>query len=85
MGRLVLTIMGAVATLEREQIVERTKAGLESARLKGRVGGRPAALNGKELARARKLKEDGVTVPEIAKVFGIGTSTAYRLLAKDAA
>lgn len=84
-GTLMLSILGAFAEFERNVIKERTQAGLESARLKGRVGGRPPALTPKQVERARKLKADGLTVPEVAAVLGVSTPTAYRYLAKAGA
>ena len=43
-GRLIFTVFGAIAEFEREIIRERTRAGLDAARLRGRKGGRPRAL-----------------------------------------
>ncbi|EFG9498021.1 recombinase family protein, partial [Escherichia coli] len=44
MGRFFFHIMGALAEMERELIVERTRAGLAAARERGRTGGRPRRL-----------------------------------------
>ena len=52
-GRLVLHVFGALAEFERELNHERTRSGLAAARARGRVGGRPKALNSMRLQHAR--------------------------------
>ncbi|HYT40926.1 MAG TPA: recombinase family protein, partial [Methylomirabilota bacterium] len=47
-GKLIFHIFGALAEFERDIIKERTKAGLQAARARGRLGGRPKALNTKQ-------------------------------------
>src|SRR3954454_12656259 len=54
-GKLVFHIFGALAEFEREIIRERTQAGLQSARARGRRGGRPKKLTKKQVAIARQL------------------------------
>ena len=54
-------------------------AGLESARARGRLGGRPKALNKKKATFARKMHRDkNMTVSEICETLGIGKTTFYR-------
>src|SRR5262249_23225198 len=68
-GKLIFHIFGALAEFEREVIRERTNAGLQAARTRGRLGGRPTiqALDPTKVALARKLYADGSTpVQEIA-------------------
>jgi DNA invertase Pin-like site-specific DNA recombinase len=79
-GKLLLTIMGAVAQMERDLTVERINSGLASARAKGRVGGRPKALDSAAVAKAKDLQAKGVEVPDIAKTLGVSRSTAYKYL-----
>jgi DNA invertase Pin-like site-specific DNA recombinase len=80
-GRLVFHIFGALAEFERELIRERTLAGLASARARGRKGGRPARLDAKKLATAKRLLQDpDLTVAEVAETLGVGRSTLYRAL-----
>lgn len=77
-GRFVLQVFGALAELERATIRERTMAGLEAARARGRVGGRPRKLNADALAHARTLlDETTLPVPEVAKRLGVSVSTLY--------
>jgi DNA invertase Pin-like site-specific DNA recombinase len=80
-GRLIFTVFGAIAEFEREIIRERTRAGLDAARSRGRTGGRPRSLSDKDLKQARALLTDPqITVEDIARRFGVGPSTLYRYL-----
>jgi DNA invertase Pin-like site-specific DNA recombinase len=80
-GRLVFQIFGALAELERQVIRERTRAGLEAARARGRKGGRPPALAAKDLAAARALLRDpAIPVEEVARRLKLAPSTLYRHL-----
>ena len=79
-GKLVFHVFAALTEFERGLIRERTQAGLKSARARGRVGGRPAKLTGKDLTMARALMQDKTNdVTEIAKRFSVSRSTLYRL------
>ena len=78
-GKLVFHIFGALAEFEREIIRERTTAGLDAARSRGKVGGRPKALSAKELQMLRNMAADkSLTVSDICKTLGIGRTTFYR-------
>src|SRR5579859_4736085 len=80
-GKLIFHIFGALAEFEREVIKERTNAGLQAARARGRFGGRPKiqVLDPKKIALARKLYDDGhMPVQEICDTLNIGRSTLYR-------
>jgi DNA invertase Pin-like site-specific DNA recombinase len=78
-GKLVFHIFGALAEFEREIIRERTQAGLESARSRGKVGGRPKALTPKEVQMLNNMAADkSLTVSDICKTLGIGRTTFYR-------
>ena len=80
-GRLVFHIFGALAEFERSIIRERTRAGLNAARSRGRVGGRPPALSSEDLAAARAMLGDPeITVEAVAKRLGVAPSTLYRHL-----
>lgn len=66
---------------QRELIVENTKAGLEAARSRGRVGGRPRSLNEEKIKVARAMIKDKENYPfisDIIKAIGIGRTTFYR-------
>ncbi len=80
-GKLVFHVFASIAEFEREIIRERTMAGLKAARARGRVGGRPRALDEGKARLARKLKEEGEhSVEEICSMLGVGRSTLYRCL-----
>ena len=84
-GRLIFHVMGAMAQFERDLISERTSAGLAAARARGRNGGRPTVVTPDKLATARRLYDArDMTVAQIAAVVGVGRSTLYRALVRDA-
>lgn len=78
-GRLIFHIFAALAEFERGVIRERTKAGLEAARARGRTGGRPPSLSEADIAAAKALLRDpDITVGEVAKRLNVVPSTLYR-------
>jgi DNA invertase Pin-like site-specific DNA recombinase len=83
-GKMLFHFFGAIAEFERNLIVERTNAGLASARARGRVGGRPKGLSKKaettSHAAASLYKEGKLSVEEICEQLTIGKSTLYRYL-----
>jgi DNA invertase Pin-like site-specific DNA recombinase len=80
-GRLIFHIFGALAEFERGVIRERTLAGLEAARTRGRKGGRPKLMNDESLIVAQALLRDGVlTVKDVAKQVGVSEPTLYKYL-----
>lgn len=79
-GELVFHVFGAIAHFERRLIVERTRDGIDAARARGKVPGRPT-LDADKLASALKLIEAGVRPAQAAKQLGLGRSTLYRELA----
>lgn len=84
-GKLVFRIFASLAEFERDLIEERTKAGLASARARGRMGGRPKAMTRKQIKLAQSLHAAGdVSVSEICEQLGVSRSTLYRHLKKAA-
>ena len=80
-GRLIFHVFASLAQFERELIQERTKAGVEAARARGRKGGRPQKLNDREKAMVRTLMADPKnSVQDIAKQFGVSRSMLYRVV-----
>jgi DNA invertase Pin-like site-specific DNA recombinase len=74
-GKMVFTVLGAVAELERSLIAERVRAGLRNARAKGKQLGRPRlAVNAAEIAR---LRTSGQSWRTIAKQLGVSVGTAH--------
>lgn len=81
MGKAMLTIMAAFAQLERDTMIERTRAGLVAAAAKGRKGGRPRKVDDADTAKARQLRDKGIAAVDIAKMLGVSRATVYRYLA----
>lgn len=76
MGRLVFQIFAALAEFERTVISERTKAGLESAKARGRLGGRRHALTASQRDKVVRLHAANThTLKEIAEMYGVSTRT----------
>ena len=80
MGKAMLTIMAAFAQLERDTMIERTRAGLAAAAANGRRGGRPRKVDGADAAKARSLRDKGIAASDIAKMLGVSRATIYRYL-----
>lgn len=83
-GRFMFNIMSAVAEMERELIRERTRTGLDAARRQGRVGGRPPKLDDAGRARAREMRDQGMTLNEVAGALGVSRATVIRVLQSPA-
>ena len=82
-GKLIFHVFGALAEFERDVIRERTHAGLQAARARGRRGGRPRALDERRRAQARTLHQDPTnSIADICRTLRIGRSTLYRYLAE---
>ena len=83
-GKLVFHVFGSVAEFERDVIRERTMAGLEAARARGRKGGRKPVMDRKKIALASKLMKDrDVPIPEVCEAVGVSKATLYRHLNPD--
>ena len=80
-GKLIFHVFGALAEFERDIIRERTKAGLESARARGRVGGRPKKLDDKKVVLAKSMMADhSNSITDICDTLGVSKATLYRYL-----
>ncbi len=80
-GKLVFTIFAGLAEFDRSIIRERTYAGLEAARSRGRVGGRPRSVSDDDIAAAKALlKDPEITVRKVAERIGCSEATLYRYL-----
>lgn len=79
-GRLIFHVFASIAQFERERISERTKEGLDAARRRGRVGGRPPALTNEQKAEVRRMRdEDGKRLRDVARLFNVSISTVRRV------
>jgi DNA invertase Pin-like site-specific DNA recombinase len=77
MGKMVVTILAAVAQAERQRILERTNEGRTEAKLKGIKFGRKRTIDRDKIIL---LKNSGIGATEISRQTGIGRSTVYKLL-----
>jgi DNA invertase Pin-like site-specific DNA recombinase len=77
-GRFFFNMMAALAQMERELIVERTKAGLAAARARGRVGGRRRKMTPGKIEAAKSLLQSGVPPKEVALNLSVSVPTLYR-------
>jgi len=78
MGKMVFTVLGAVAELERSLIAERVRAGLRNARAKGKRLGRPRrAVDAQEMGC---LRAQGLSIASISAQMGVGKGTVQRAL-----
>lgn len=77
-GKMMFGLFAVLAEFERELIVERTRAGLEAARARGRNGGRPRKMDKATLTMAMAAMEDrNAIATEVARRLGITTTTLY--------
>lgn len=79
-GRLLVTVLAALAQFERDLTVERTKEGLMAARARGRKGGRPPSDPKKIQKAVRLYRSRLLSVADICKQCGISSATLYRYL-----
>jgi DNA invertase Pin-like site-specific DNA recombinase len=82
-GRMMLSILGAVAQFEREMLLERQAEGIAIAKQKGGVyvGRQPTAV--KQTAEVKRLLAEGKSKLEVANILGIGKSSVYRIAAAE--
>lgn len=77
-GNMFFQIAAVFAEYERRLLIERTVAGLEAARARGRKGGRRPAMNEQEIREAKALLADPeITVADVCKRFGVSRTTLY--------
>ena len=77
-GRFFFHVMASLAEMERELMVERTQAGLATARKLGRTGGRRRRMTDGKISAAKSLLAGGVPPRDVAKSLGVSVPTLYR-------
>ena len=77
-GKLMTTVLGAIAAFEREMMLERQREGIAKAKAAGKYKGRPVSI---DAAQVRQLSAELGRPAAIAKRLGIARSSVYRLLA----
>ena len=78
-GKLMLTMIAAIATFEREMMLERQAEGIALAKLKGKYKGRKATARSKS-QEVIEMLEQGLSKPEISRQLGIGITSIYRIV-----
>ncbi|EDT8879108.1 recombinase family protein [Salmonella enterica subsp. enterica] len=79
-GRFFFHVMASLAEMERELIIERTRAGLNAAKQLGRKGGRKPKMTSSKIEAAKKLLSSGIPPRDVAKDLGVSVPTLYRWL-----
>jgi DNA invertase Pin-like site-specific DNA recombinase len=79
-GKLMLTMLAAVAEMERDLLVERTQSGLARAKAEGKVLGRPVKTTEQQKARIRSSRAGGVSISELSREFGVSRATVMRIV-----
>ena len=81
-GEFIFHVFAAMAQMERSLNRERTLAGLEAAKQRGKKLGRPEALSQVELDLARRLRDEGASLSMLAKKFNVSKTTLHRRLSQ---
>jgi DNA invertase Pin-like site-specific DNA recombinase len=79
-GSLMFAMIGAFSEFEREMIRERVVSGLDNARKKGRIGGRPTNLTDEIRSKILEMKVAGGSIRKIKDECSVGTATIYKVL-----
>jgi DNA invertase Pin-like site-specific DNA recombinase len=77
-GRFFFHVMASLAQMERELIIERTRAGLAAAKKQGRIGGRKRLMTPAKIESAKRLLASGSTPRDVADSLGVSVPTLYR-------
>ena len=80
-GRLMITLLGGLADVERDLVRTRTAEGRSRAQKRGQHMGRPPKLTDAQKAEARQRRAQGATLAELARSYDVGKSTISRLTA----
>lgn len=83
-GKLMLTMLGAIATFEREMMLERQAEGIAIAKQKGKYKGRKPTAREKA-PQVKELLDQGLTKQSIADQLGIGVASVYRIIKEQKA
>jgi DNA invertase Pin-like site-specific DNA recombinase len=78
-GKLMLTMLAAVAEMERDLLVERTQSGLARAKAEGKTLGRPTKTSDSDRVEIVKLRKSGVSVSALSRTYGISRASVMRV------
>lgn len=83
-GKLMLTMLAAVAEMERDLLVERTQSGLARAKAEGKILGRPAKTTEPQKARIKSAHASGTSISALSREFGVSRATVMRIVENHA-
>ena len=83
-GKLLLTMLSAVAAMERDLLIERTQAGLQRARAEGKRLGRPSKTTQSQRTEIRQLLAQGSSVSDVARQFQVSRASVISIRSFDA-
>jgi putative DNA-invertase from lambdoid prophage Rac len=84
-GKMMLSMLAAVAELERDLLVERTQAGLQRAKQQGKVLGRPTSTTAEQRADILARHKASASISELARLYGVSRATIMRITRPDSA
>ena len=84
-GKMMLTMLAAVAELERDLLIERTQAGLQRAKQEGKVFGRPFSTTPEQRADILAKHQAGTSISELSRLHGVSRATVMRIARLEAA
>jgi DNA invertase Pin-like site-specific DNA recombinase len=84
-GKLIFDMFASLAEYERSRLSERTKAGPDAAKARGRLGGRPRTMTPSKTEAARQLRSQGKTLNETAQILSVSVSSLTRALSQNEA
>lgn len=79
-GKLMLTMLGAIAEMERDLLVERTQAGLARAKAEGKTLGRPVSTSNDERTAMRTRRQAGESISALARTYSVSRATVMRIV-----
>jgi putative DNA-invertase from lambdoid prophage Rac len=84
-GKMMLTMLGAIAEMERDLLVERTQAGLARAKKEGKTLGRPVQTTPDQRADIIAKHKAGASISELSRLHGVSRATVMRIARPDGA
>lgn len=78
-GKLMLTMLAAVAEMERDLLVERTQSGLMRAKAEGKTLGRPTKTTDTQRAEIVGMRKSGASISELSRTYGISRASVMRV------
>lgn len=78
-GKLMLSMLAAVAEMERDLLVERTQSGLARAKREGKILGRPVKTTGSQRVEILKMRQSGVSISALSRTFEVSRASIMRI------